>query len=455
MPGKTLLSDFRPLILLALSVLVAVATVKVSKIALLVGLGILGYGWLQTFLHRNRNGEAHLYSALIVGAEVYFKMSFAGLPWEFAKIATWILLLTGILVERRKRPIPLIMVIYALLLIPGIFARDWSDLLQFKHDLMMNLSGELTLIIAVFYFYKRPIGMEELLAFGRMLIYGVTLMAATVYLKAPDYAQIAYGGGSNFAASGGFGPNQVSAIFGVGVFVTGFFLLQNVRLFLYRWIDLSLLIIFSLQGLFTLSRGGLIAAWVALAVSALAIYLFNPKQVLGVLKVSPLKILLLAALVVFAFNEADTISGGAVSRRYFNVDQYGEQIKEDYSTHRIGVVESDLKTFKNFWITGAGVGGGAFYREEDLGFGATHVEFSRLLADHGLPGLFALIIMFAFPLGAFFRRPDARQRLLLAGFVSLALLTMSHNAMRLAMPGFFYGFGFVLLHWQRTERDEP
>ncbi len=443
-------SRYQPLFMLGLMGVAGVATVSIHQIALIIGLWLLGYGWLQTLRKRNRDGEAHLYAAMIVGAEVYFKMAFAGLPWEFAKISVIILLLTGMLVERAKRPFPLLILVYGLLLIPGIFIPDWQSMEQFKHDLMMNLSGEVTLIVSVIYFYKRKIAMPSFVQMMRMLIYGVTLMAVMVYVKTPDYATIHYGHGSNFEASGGFGPNQVAAMFGVGVFVFGIMLLQDVRVFLYKWIDTLLLVLFALQGLFTLSRGGLISSAIALAFTVIVLYLFSPKQVLGVLRVNPVKLAVIGLVMTGAFMAADSILGGAVFERYFNVDKYGEQIKEDYSTHRIDVAKTDLKTFEENWETGVGVGGSATFREQNIGFGATHVEFSRLLADHGILGAIALLIMFGFPIGIFFKNGDARSRMILVGFVSLSLLTMSHNAMRLAMPGFFYGLGFILLYYDQV-----
>lgn len=443
---KRLDGDKTPLMMLLLMAIIGVATSSVGKLAFAVGLFVFAYGFITTIRKRNANGEAHVYAAMLIGAEVYFRMSFSGLPWEFVKIAVSILLLTGMTVERVSRPKPLIMVPYALLLVPALFVPEWQSMEHFKHDAMMNISGEVSLIIAVLYFYKRKMSVEDFARIGRMLVYGVLLMAVLVLVKSPDYGSIRYGGGSNFAASGGFGPNQVAGIFGLGIFVMGIFLLQNIRLFVYKWLDIALLVMFSLQGLFTLSRGGLIAAWMALAVGVIALYILNPKQAITVLKVSPVKLGLIGIALVLAFIQADVVSGGAVSKRYFNVDKWGNQIKEDYSTNRLGVVETDIQTFKDNWETGAGVGGGAVYREDELGFGATHVEFSRLLADHGVLGLFVLFVMFGFPISEFFQRKDARSRMVLAGFVALALVTMSHNAMRMGMPGFLYGLGFVLLY---------
>lgn len=437
---------YTPLIMLFISAIIATATVSVHPIALLIGAWAFSYGLFKTVKNRNRNEEALLYAAFIVGAEIYFRMSFVGLPWEFGKIAVIILLLTGLFVEKKKKTFPLIMLLYILLLLPAFFVRDWDSLVQLKHDVMFNMSGQFSLIVAVFYCYKRNISDESLIQIGRVIIYGIFLMAIMVLVKSPYYGSIDYGGGSNFEASGGFGPNQVSVIFGLGIFIMGFFLIQNKHLFTSKSIDILLLIMFTLQGLFTLSRGGVIAGMVALIVGILALYFSNPKQVNKVLKINPLKIGLITVVLIGAFWQGDAISGGSIQKRYFNQDEYGNQIKEDYSTHRGEIVNIDFNTFLENWETGTGVGGSAFFRNAEAGISAVHVEFSRILADHGILGLVALIIMLFFPIFIFFNLKDIKSKFLLSAFVALSLLTMSHNAMRLAVPGFFYGFGFMLVY---------
>ena len=443
---KLMRGKYQPLVVLFFMAVAGVTTASVGKIALGIGLWLFGYGLYKTVIKRNRNGEAHLFSAMIVGGEVYFRMSHAGLPWEFGKIAVISLLTIGMLVESQKKIIPYLYFPYALLLIPAAFVPDWQSMEDFKKEIMFNMSGHVSLIVAIVYFYRRKFSMDEFIKFGRWMIYGVFLMAVMILVKSPDYGDIHYGGGSNFSASGGFGPNQVAALFGLGIFIMGVFLILNKRLFNYKLIDMSLLTMFILQGLFTLSRGGLITAGISLFLGVFLLYLFDVKQAMKVLKGNILRVSILTILVVFSFMQANSISGGAVGKRYFNVDAYGKQIKEDYSTHRIGIVEADIATFKDNLITGVGVGGSRDGRLVETGISAVHVEFSRMLADHGILGVLALLILFLFPIKTFFRLKNTQSKFILVTFTAFALLTMSHNAMRLALPGFLYGFGFILLY---------
>ena len=450
-----------PLLLLALFTLYGAATAKFSKLALLLGAGALLWGLYRTLRTRNATGIAHLTAGYIVGAEVYFRMSFSGLPWEFGKIAVFLLLLTGWLVRRERQPFPLIFLFYFLMLLPGVFVPNWESLEHFKKEFMFTFFGELVLVMSVIYFYRKTMEKEELIRLVRWMVLGVVTTSALIFLKTPDYATIHYGGGSNFAASGGFGPNQVSAILGLGIVLTGYALLVGERLFVSRWIDLGLLLAFALQGLFTLSRGGMMAAVLALALGIVALYLFNVRQATRLLRISPIQVLLLAALLFFAYNEANRISEGAVSRRYLNVDQYGQQIKEDYTTKRGDIVRDDWQTFLRNPITGAGIGGGRIYRAQNTGISAAHVELSRLPAEHGILGLLALSILLFYPVWTFFRVRNTLTRFTLAVFTAYAVLTMTHNAIRLALPSFLYGAGFVWVllsaetKRREDERDEP
>ncbi|WP_294950902.1 O-antigen ligase family protein [Sulfurovum sp.] len=440
---KLFRGKYQPLVLLVLMIALGAVTAQISQIAFLVGMGAFAIGMYRTILRRNRGGEAHLFAGFIVGAEVYLRMSFAGLPWEFGKIAVFLLLLTGWVVEKKHKPFPLLFLVYLLLLLPGIFVPNWESIAHFKKEFMFTFFGEVVLVMSVFYFYKRTLSLEDMVRFVRWILLGVIVTSALLFLKTPDYGSIHYGGGSNFAASGGFGPNQVAAILGLGMVLIGYALLTGRKIFVYRTIDVGMLLLFTLQGLFTLSRGGLIAAISSLVLGIVLLYLYNIKQAMHLLHIRFTHIVILGLVFSFAFFVSNNISSGAVERRYINTDKYGQQIKEDYTTKRGDIVLADWKTFLDHSITGAGIGGGRVYRAEDTGISAAHVELSRLPAEHGILGLFALAIMLLFPVWMFFRSKNAITRFTLVVFTGYGVLTMTHNAMRLALPSFLYGAGFI------------
>jgi len=270
-------------------------------------------------------------------------------------------------------------------------------------------------------------------------------MSSLLYLKTPDYSSIHYGGGSNFEASGGFGPNQVAAMLGLGSLLLGYFLMIQKRVFRWMWLDILIFFIFTFQGMITFSRGGLFSAILSLMIGVFIIYVVSPQRAAKLLKINFLKLFLLGLVLFITFIITNSITGGALEKRYTNIDQYGNQIKEDYSTKRMDIILEDIEIFKNHVFTGTGIGGGRELREYTTGISAAHVEFSRMLAEHGALGLFALIILFLYPVYRFFIVDDILTKFSLVIFVSYGLLTMSHNALRLAMPSFLYGLGLICL----------
>ncbi|SVD64296.1 uncharacterized protein METZ01_LOCUS417150, partial [marine metagenome] len=69
---------------------------------------------------------------------------------------------------------------------------------------------------------------------------------------------------------------------------------------------------------------------------------------------------------------------------------------------------------------------------------AAHTEYSRMLAEHGVFGLFSLLLVIGIPLKIFLMPDSTKSKTIKIVFGSLALLTMLHIALRIAMPCFIY-----------------
>jgi hypothetical protein len=69
-----------------------------------------------------------------------------------------------------------------------------------------------------------------------------------------------------------------------------------------------------------------------------------------------------------------------------------------------------------------------------------------MLAEHGLYGLLALLILFLFPLVRLRKVNNSTEGFVLVLFVTLSILTLSHNSHRLVLPSFLYGMAFVHLY---------
>jgi len=107
---------------------------------------------------------------------------------------------------------------------------------------------------------------------------------------------------------------------------------------------------------------------------------------------------------------------------------------------------SDDTFFLENPIFGIGVGSGKFKRMEDEEnmVAASHNEIGRLLSEHGLIGLFLLIMLLMIPIFHFIKI-DNFNRAWIISFFLLWFLTINHSAMRLAFPGFIYGLSLLTI----------
>ena len=76
---------------------------------------------------------------------------------------------------------------------------------------------------------------------------------------------------------------------------------------------------------------------------------------------------------------------------------------------------------------------------------ASHNEITRLLAEHGVFGIVALLILICTPLITYFTN---REHVFLLPFFIFWLLTINHAAMRLAAPAFIYALTLLKVHFK-------
>ena len=128
-------------------------------------------------------------------------------------------------------------------------------------------------------------------------------------------------------------------------------------------------------------------------------------------------------------------------QRYgFGKSEYGESFVLNL-TGRAEIYEIDLKIFIDHIFTGVGPGQAAELRKK-YGYGtraAAHTEYSRMLAEHGILGLFSFLILIGVSIFQWTKPCSPSTKFIRIFFGLLALLTMSHSAMRLVMPSFVFG----------------
>jgi hypothetical protein len=283
-----------------------------------------------------------------------------------------------------------------------------------------------------------------------LFIFVLPIITLTVILTltSPDLNQINFKLSSMDATTGGYGPNQISTILGAGIFIIGLAYLMGFTITPYFWGDLILLTFLTIRGFLTFSRGGMFGAAGALILS---FFVLNYKGQKGSKKNFITALIVIGGVGLISWNIINQASGGKLSLRYQG-ETYGSlhgPHEVEFTTGRLEILKKEMSAFSENPILGIGPGMSQQYQIKTGKFQGeplhmAHTEFSRLMAQHGIFGLIFLFIVIITPLKRFFTL-KTYSSIWIAGFVGLAFLTMGHSATRLAMVGFFYGLGFVII----------
>jgi len=390
-------------------------------------------GFFYVIKNKNKNNEVLIVSAYIVGIEVFLRMTGGNILYEFSKYGVIFFLIVGMYYSGfSKYAVPYW--IFLLLLIPGIIvATETLNLgTDIRKPIAFNISGPVCLGIASLYTYNRKILFSSLNSI--LLSLSLPVITITVYLilYTPSIKDVVTGTGSNYESSGGFGPNQVSTILGIGMFVFFSRFLLESRSKLLFIVNLIIVFNISYRGLTTFSRGGMITGLVMIIV--LIFFLNRRIKYHGKVKLNFL-ILLMSILLIFVWIYSSNQTGGLIEKRYANQDAMG-RVKESRFTGREEIVENEFQDFLESPIFGIGVAKGIELRYEQTGvITASHNEISRMMSEHGTIGIIALLIIFITPIILYI---DNAQNIYMFCFLIFWLLTINHAAMRIAAPAFVY-----------------
>jgi hypothetical protein len=376
--------------------------------------------------------------AYITGAEVLWRMTDANLFWELGKFAVVGIFVIGVLRFRRWRHQSLSWLYFALLLPSALLTPTSLSLTQARQELSFNLSGPLALMVCVWFLSNMQFSagqMHRLFLALLAPLAGVAAIAGFTTLTTPS---IHFNLQSNFTTSGGFGPNQVSAVLGLGAFVAFFYLLQDRRNPPLRPLLFGAMMLFAVQSAMTFSRGGLYAAGGA-ALLASAFLARNARSRARLTLLGPI-VFALAAFVILP--RLDDFTGGALSARF----------QKTTLSNREELMQGDLEVWRRNPLLGVGPGMAKPVRGTAGGDAAAHTEFSRLVSEHGLLGLAALVPLLMIGWRSFRRAKSAEQRALVVSMMGWSFLFMLVYAMRLAAPAFIFGLACINLMPDRRGR---
>lgn len=402
------------------------------------GYGIIFGSVFFVINSHNRNNEVLYAAAYIVGSEVVLRMTSGSPVYEFSKYGVMIIMLMGIYYSGiSKNAIPYW--IFLLLLIPGVvistLVLNYGS--SMRKEISFNISGPICLGLCSLYTYTRRVTLQQIN--NILLVIGLPIITCVVYLTlyTPSIKEIVVGTDSNADLTGGFGPNQVSTIFGLGMFIFVSRLIYNSSTKLLFIVNLIIVLNISFRGLISFSRGGMITGIAIILVLIIVTYFqinSNGKAKLGYLIV--FVVLTLAATWLYISNQ----TGGLIDKRYSNQDVTGK-VKERQLAGRAELADDEYTTFLANPIFGVGVGRTMELRKQKIGeVVVSHNEITRMFAEHGSIGILALLIIFITPLVLYV---DNRYHIYLLCFLTFWLLTINHAAMRLAAPAFIYSLSLL------------
>ncbi len=364
--------------------------------------------------------------AYIAGAEVLWRACHAHVFWEFGKYASATVL---IVMLARVRPVrwPWMPLIYFLLLLPSVLYTILEvGLVEARQRVSFNVSGPLTLALSAWALSHVVISPGRLRMLTTAFMGPVVSMATLALVGLSRASSLSFVDESNRAASGGFGPNQVSAIFGLAAFLGFLVVIDRAVPIGHRVLMVALTLLFAGQSVLTFSRGGGVTA-AAAAVVALGLLWWGAGARRGTV-IAAVVMLLLGGYLLWP--RLDAFTGGKLSERFHDLSTSGRE----------GIVRDDIRIWLDHPIFGVGPGGARLHRENDLG---AHTEYSRLVAEHGIFGLGALAVLFGMSLQRVRRARGSKERALVGSLLAWSLLDMLHSAMRIVAPSFAFGLAFA------------
>lgn len=434
--------------MIGLHVLLALAIYLYEGLSKLYFIGVLVFFILRIIgsKRQDRFFNVLLACAYIVGADVFLRMTDGNFLYEIAKYLLIVFAVIGMLFDGFKiKAMPYM--IYILLLVPGIFVAGAtaSYTTSLRTAIAFNLSGPVSLGIMALYCYDKTVVFKQLKAVLLAAVLPLITTGFYLFLYTPNIREVVTGTYSNFATSGGFGPNQVSTVLGLGMFVlvTRFFL--DSKSTILKAVNLALLAMLSYRGIVTFSRGGMLTGFIMILVF-IGLYYLN--SVLAKRSIILRYIITISLVFVFVWFYSSIQTMGMIDKRYANQDATGRE-KEDVSTGRTDLISFELNEFKEHPFFGIGVGKVKELRYQVEGEkAASHNEISRILAEHGLFGAAAFIIIFLTPL---VYRTSHRRNVFFYSFFLFWFLTVNHSAMRIAAPSFIYALSLLKIVHQRNE----
>ncbi|MCE7055277.1 O-antigen ligase family protein [Algoriphagus sp. AGSA1] len=355
------------------------------------------------------------------------------IPYESSKYLMMFISLVGITLNLNRIKVSHVGFILLLLLIPSLLI-DKSGLVK-TSDIVFNLFGVFNIAFAIIFLSVLKVNKWKFVPWIRLMAFPIIPVLIYVFLKTPDYSKLEFELSANFDTTGGFGSNQVSTVLGLGSFLFAVAFVLNYRITTKRLLDIAFFSAFTLQGFLTFSRGGMVGAGLGIITLIYFLMKLGPAQLKSMQISNPKKYILptIIGLVLF-FIAGNIITGGNLALRYQGQTAGTMTGKHEvdfnkFTSARWLLFSEDMSVFFEYPIFGSG-GASSKYLRQMTKYEITHVELSRLIAEHGIFGIF-IVLLFLY---MFFKIRDSKadgiNKAVQMSFFVLAIFTSFHAATR-------------------------
>lgn len=450
----------KPIFAIIIHVVLGITTRYIPQITASYFLLIVIIGCIDIVRSKDNSSVTALYLFYVVSFEIIYRTGKFYFFWDLGKYSCILLAVSGLLVKRRPSKLTLPFLFFTILLIPGIIVSliyGNSNVTYLRELITYHISGPIALGIMGMYFYKRKLLQRQIQSILKLAILPSVSIVIFLFLG-PKISEIDFISTSNYETSGGFGPNQVSTMIGWGVLLLIYALLTKNALTINRLTDIGLLLLLIFRGLLTFSRGGMIASFTASIASLFIVFFLSPsyRKNFGKIGIRLVFAICILIPVVFFVNK---LTGDFLFYRYqgktTNEVITGQISNQAFLSGRGEILSSELKAFSEYPFWGLGVGRGTIYREEIYGESySSHTEQTRLLGEHGLIGIIILFVYFIYLPIAFIKRLKyGENKHWSIQLYLLAMLTMFHASMRLAMPALAFAVIFIIIVPDNFEKN--
>ena len=328
-----------------------------------------------------------------------------------------------------------------ILLLPGVFLSDFSSYNPF----VFNGLGIINLILGVVALRGMHVSTSTLNQIIRVGIFSLLPVFWFVLFNSSNPFHIEYTLKATSALSSGFNPNQVTTLLGaLAVLLIWPFWKEN-KLHIINYVLFGIICWWSFLAL---SRGWFFSLIIiivgipgVLRISSKHSSWCSGHQIQWFGKVS--------LLLITSFFASNFVSDWKVNQLFFTVPENSKKSvsqMDSYSSGRISLIKSDWGIFQNHVLFGMGVGNSTKHRikEGEKTDVASHTEFSRLLAEHGIGGFIVVLCLLFVPVFLIVtcNNNPIQQAWYIVCF-GLALGSAAHSAMRTTITPYFFALGFI------------